>query len=133
MRRLVAVDQVGHEQAAEEHDFGDQEHPHAERGRLELLLHVVEMVLQVRMMRRVAVRRPDGPRPARGIAGTVPVRRVQTMPTSWLGAYWCVPCVTIGVAAKFSVGGGEGISHSSPRAPHGLAGERRVLAATTAK
>ena len=53
------------------------------------------------------------------------------MPTSLLGAYWCVPSVTIGVTAKFSVGGGDGISHSSPFAPHGfgagfLAGEQRA-------
>ncbi len=45
------VEQVGHEQAAEEHDFGDQEHPHAERRRLGLLRHVIEVVLQFRVMR----------------------------------------------------------------------------------
>ena len=28
--------------------------------------------------------------------------------------------VTRGVTAKFSVGGGDGISHSRPEAPHGL-------------
>ena len=40
--------------------------------------------------------------------------------TSWLGCtYWCVPSVTIGLTVKFSVGGGDGISHSSPLAPHG--------------
>ena len=52
-RRRVgpAVHQVGHEQAAEEHDFGDQEHPHPEGRGLELLRHVVEVVLQLRMMR----------------------------------------------------------------------------------
>src|SRR5688572_5655913 len=49
-------------------------------------------------------------------------RERQTTPTSLLGAYWCVPCVTIGVTAKFSVGGGDGISHSRPLAPHGFAG-----------
>ena len=32
--------------------------------------------------------------------------------------------VTIGVVPKFSVGGGDGVSHSSPRAPHGLPGQR---------
>ena len=47
----VAVDDVRHEQAAEEHDFGDEEHPHAERRRLGLLLHAVEVVLQLRMVR----------------------------------------------------------------------------------
>ena len=48
------VDDVGHEQPAEEHDFGDQEDPHAERRRLVLLLHVVEVMLQLRMVRVVA-------------------------------------------------------------------------------
>ena len=63
-RRRVgpAVDQVGHEQAAEEHDLGDQEHPHAERRRLGLLLHVVEMVLQLRVVRDAA-RDPSAPAP----------------------------------------------------------------------
>ena len=55
LRRRRAVDDVGHEQAAEEHDFGDQEHPHAERRRLDLLLHVVEVVLQLRMDRVLVV------------------------------------------------------------------------------
>jgi hypothetical protein len=45
-----AVQQVGHEQAAEEHDLGDEEYPHPEDRGLELLRHVVEMVLQPRMM-----------------------------------------------------------------------------------
>ena len=44
----------------------------------------------------------------------------QTTATSLLGAYWFVAAVTIGVTAKLSVGGGEGISHSSPFAPHGF-------------
>ena len=49
-RRRVqrAVDDVGGEQAAEEHDLGDQEHPHAERRRLVLLLGVVELMGDVR-------------------------------------------------------------------------------------
>ncbi len=46
-----AVHQVGHEQAAEEHDFGDEEHPHPEGRRLELLVHVIEVMLELRMMR----------------------------------------------------------------------------------
>ena len=46
LRRRRRGREVGHEQPAEEHDLGDQEHPHAERGRLGLLLHVVEVVLQ---------------------------------------------------------------------------------------
>jgi hypothetical protein len=34
----AAVDQVGAEQAAEEHDFGGEEDPHAEAGGIALLL-----------------------------------------------------------------------------------------------
>ena len=45
-----AVQQVGHEQAAEEHDLGDEEDPHAQRGRFLLLLQRLEVVLQRRMM-----------------------------------------------------------------------------------
>ena len=40
------VHQVRGEQPAEEHDFGQQEHPHAEGGSLPLLLHVGEVMLQ---------------------------------------------------------------------------------------
>src|SRR6185436_4321767 len=54
-RILGPVERVGEEHAAEEHDFGDEAHPHAERARLALLLHVFKMVLQRRMMRRVFV------------------------------------------------------------------------------
>ena len=121
-RRGAAVDQVRHEQPAEEHDLGDEEHPHAERRRLGLLLHVVEVVLQLRVVRVLVV-----PVPARRVdvhrrlCGSDPesalrARDPQTMPTSCWGVL-CVPCVTIGVTAKFSVGGGEGISHSSPWRP----------------
>src|SRR6185436_2750890 len=47
-------------------------------------------------------------------------RDPQATSTSWFGCmYWCVPSVTTGLTVKFSVGGGDGISHSSPRAPHG--------------
>ena len=41
-----AIHQVRTEQPAEEHDFGQQEHPHAEGGGFLLLLHVSEVVLQ---------------------------------------------------------------------------------------
>ena len=47
----VPVDHVGGEQAAEEHDLGDQEQPHPERGGLLLLLHRVELMGRVRGMR----------------------------------------------------------------------------------
>ena len=40
------VHQVGGEQPAEEHDLGQQEHPHAEGRGLLLLLHVGKVVLQ---------------------------------------------------------------------------------------
>jgi len=44
------VDEVGHEQAAEEHDFRDKEHPHPQRGRFELLVHAVEVMLEIRIV-----------------------------------------------------------------------------------
>ena len=40
----ATVDQVGAEQAAEEHDFGGEEDPHAEAGRVALLLFGGEVV-----------------------------------------------------------------------------------------
>src|SRR5690349_25118253 len=46
---FITVQRVCQEHAAEEHYFGDEEHPHAERARLALLLHVRKMVLQPRM------------------------------------------------------------------------------------
>ena len=45
-----AVEQVGHQQAAEEHHFGGEEDPHAEGRCLGLLLHRLEMMLVRRMM-----------------------------------------------------------------------------------
>ena len=44
------VDGIGRDQAAEEHDLGRQEQPHAERGRLVLLLEVVELDFQDRLV-----------------------------------------------------------------------------------
>ena len=43
----VAIDQVCAEHAPEEHDFGEQKEPHAEGGRLPLLLHRLEVVTQI--------------------------------------------------------------------------------------
>src|SRR5580700_11775573 len=40
------VDQVGAEHATEEHDFGDQEQPHAKRGGVLLLLLIRELMNQ---------------------------------------------------------------------------------------
>jgi hypothetical protein len=45
---------VGAEQTTEEQDFGRQEQPHAEFGRLVLLLHGLEVVGQVRIVIVVA-------------------------------------------------------------------------------
>ena len=44
IEETVTVDRVGGEQAAEEHDFGDQEQTHAQGDGLVLLLEVVEVV-----------------------------------------------------------------------------------------
>ena len=50
-RILRAIKRVGKKHPAEEHDFGDQENPHAQRARLALLLHILEVVLQRRVAR----------------------------------------------------------------------------------
>ncbi len=59
----VPVDQVGHEEAAEEHDLGNEEHPHPEGRGLGLLGHVIEVMLELRMnrVRRVFLARLPGP------------------------------------------------------------------------
>src|SRR5204863_2107076 len=54
-RILRAIKRVSEEHATEEHDFGDEKHPHPERARFALLLHVFKMVLQRGMVRRVLV------------------------------------------------------------------------------
>ena len=46
------VDHVGRDQAAEEHDLGGQEDPHAQVRRVVLLLQVVELVHEDRLGRR---------------------------------------------------------------------------------
>ena len=57
----VAIDQVGGEEAAEEHDFGEQEEPHGEVGGVDLLAHGFEVVALVGrmlvLMRRRRMRR----------------------------------------------------------------------------
>jgi hypothetical protein len=50
VRVPAPVDHVGREQPAEEQHFGDQEHPHAERGRLALLGEAVEVVRERRVV-----------------------------------------------------------------------------------
>ena len=44
IRVHAAVDRVGAKHPAEEHDFGQQEHPHSEGGRIKLLAHVIEVM-----------------------------------------------------------------------------------------
>ncbi len=46
-----AINDVSGEQPAEEHDFGDQENPHAQAAGFALLLHVLELMFEPRRMR----------------------------------------------------------------------------------
>ena len=94
-------------------------------GGLDLLLHVVEVVLQLRMVRVLDVlARLNGVHighQRRLVNRTwkmfgVGVRQCRPPGSGRTGA---CPSVTTGVTVKFSVGGGDGISHSSPLAPHG--------------
>ena len=50
VRVHISIDGVASEHAAEEHDFGHQEDPHAQRGGFQLLRAVVEMMPQVRLV-----------------------------------------------------------------------------------
>src|SRR5581483_934098 len=68
----IAIDQVSGEHAAKEHDFGDKKHPHAEGSSVLLLLHIVEMVLQHGVMRRVLGRLVDHNRAVRQMLPPVP-------------------------------------------------------------
>src|ERR1700730_340408 len=43
---LPTIERVSKKHPAEEHDLGNQEHPHAKRAGVALLLHVLEMVLE---------------------------------------------------------------------------------------
>ena len=94
---------VAAEHAAEEHDFGDQEYPHAQRGRIPSAAPaVVEMMPQIRLRRRHVSESASA-----SANGPPPLRR-NTVRFS----------VTTGVTSKLNVGGGEGIcSHSSPSLP----------------
>ena len=47
----TTVQEVHHQQPAEEHDLRHEENPHAQRGGFLLLLQRLEVVLQRRMMR----------------------------------------------------------------------------------
>ena len=57
-----AINHVGGEKAAEEHDFSDQEHPHAEAIGLALLVHVLELMRESRRDARARHVRPSQPR-----------------------------------------------------------------------
>ena len=105
-----AVDHVGHEQPAEEQDFGEQEHPHPEDGSLLLLRHRVEVMLQRRMVRAWACR-------ASAVRDRV---RQDASPWRRRARTRRVRCPRSGVSTKFSVSGGDCICHSRPEAPHGL-------------
>ena len=50
-RILGAVDTVSQEHAAEEHDFGDEEDPHPERGGVPLLRGGIELLARGRAFR----------------------------------------------------------------------------------
>ncbi len=63
----VAIDEVGAEHAAEEHDLRQQEQPHAKGGGFPLLLHALEMVAQKRRVRVFHVARLGGLR-CKGVA-----------------------------------------------------------------
>ena len=54
-RILIAIERVSEEHPTKKHDLGHEKHPHAERPRFTLLLHVLEMVLQRCVVRRVFV------------------------------------------------------------------------------
>src|SRR5450759_1850862 len=66
---VEAVNEVGAEHAAEEHDFRHQEQPHAQRGGVLLLLSVGEVVEQRRIVSLVCHRRNFGRRLACRSAG----------------------------------------------------------------
>ena len=54
-RRIgLPVHEIGQEQAAEEHDFGDQKNPHPDRRGVLLLLRIFEMVLDVSVVTQPA-------------------------------------------------------------------------------
>src|SRR6185503_759939 len=88
---------VAHEDRAEEHELRREEHPHPER--------------------RGLLAPGGGPELGRGSA--------HAGFTSGLYAYGTAS--TAGVSTKFSLGGGELVFHSIPRASHGLGPARSPL------
>src|ERR1700733_4802417 len=50
LRVHAAINRIGAKHTAEEHDFRQQEHPHSEGGGIELLVHVIEVMTQMRRM-----------------------------------------------------------------------------------
>ena len=85
-RRIVpvAVDQIGGKQSAEEHDFRQQEEPHAEVGGVVLLRHGLEMMALIAAGARDA-------RPSAAIAGyctsRVAIRRWSPLFLSWSSSH----------------------------------------------
>ena len=57
-----AIDAHGEEQRAEEHDLGGQEHPHAQRGGLVLLVEVLVLLFEAMRARARCVRATGVPR-----------------------------------------------------------------------
>ena len=113
LRNTKAVDQVGAEQTAEEHDFGGEEDPHAETGGVALLLFGREVMQQ---------------------CGVVQVLVIE-VDAAWLSDNFDlllvagVDLVVVvgfpshdGFFSKLKVVGGEGVFHSRPAAFHGLSG-----------
>ena len=45
-RILITIERIGQEHSAKEHNLSDEKHPHAERARFALLVHVLEVMLQ---------------------------------------------------------------------------------------
>ncbi len=108
------VHRVGSEERTEEQQFRAEEKPHAQVGRLGLLVEVVELLLAGRSgvgrgVSRMAV-----------ASGMDDGFFLQAAPPTPAADRRKAPSVTTGVSSKLCVGGGEVVCHSSPVAPHGL-------------
>ena len=108
-RRIpLPVHKVSQEQAAEEHDFGDQEDPHADRrGVLLLTPRLRNDARHGHAKQRLRLRRLRCDYPTCTTSSVV---------------YVYASCVITGVTSKFSIGGGDAVCHSRPGEPHGFGG-----------